>query len=249
MNYKSINTTIVYFFLASGVVLALTQFFLYHTSLPSYFPKIVQFFGLPPKDFPSILANLRDSLHINVIRNSGIILLVLSLFNFLFTKSSPYSSPKDTFFFLLLFNLFNYIFFTNSYICDDSLITCRTADNFVNGYGLRWNVIERVQSFTNPLWLFLIIILYYPLHFLAEPHAAEKFWLILVVLCYTFSVLLVGKLNDYLIRRKQYLALLLMVAVLFSSRAFADFSGFLACFFKINLINRLTIQKCTPSQV
>lgn len=223
MNYKSINTTISYILLVSSFVLAITPFFLYHTDLPSYFPKIVQFLGLPPKDFTSILANLHDSMHINIIRNSGMILFFMSLFNLLFIKFSSYSSPKDVFFFLLVFNVFNYIFFTNSYICDDSLITCRTADNFVHGYGLRWNVIERVQSFTNPLWLFLIIILYYPLHFLAEPHAAEKFWLILVVLCYTFSLLLIWKISHYLIQRKQYIALLLVAATLFSSRAFADF--------------------------
>lgn len=40
-----------------------------------------------------------------------------------------------------------------AWICDDAFITFRTVDNFVNGYGLRWNVAERVQSFTHPLWM------------------------------------------------------------------------------------------------
>src|SRR5262245_8845284 len=31
----------------------------------------------------------------------------------------------------------------------------RTDDNFCNGYVLRWNVDERVQLFTHPLWLFV----------------------------------------------------------------------------------------------
>lgn len=36
---------------------------------------------------------------------------------------------------------------------DDAYITFRTAENLWTGWGLRWNPIERVQSFTSPLWL------------------------------------------------------------------------------------------------
>lgn len=43
-----------------------------------------------------------------------------------------------------------------AWLCDDAYITFRTVDNFVNGYGLRWNVAERVQVFTHPLWMFLV---------------------------------------------------------------------------------------------
>ena len=39
---------------------------------------------------------------------------------------------------------------------DDAYITFRTIDNFLNGYGLRWNIDERVQSFTHPLWLLVL---------------------------------------------------------------------------------------------
>jgi arabinofuranosyltransferase len=42
----------------------------------------------------------------------------------------------------------------NAWVCDDAFIPFRTLDNLVHGYGLRWNVVERVQSFTAPLWLF-----------------------------------------------------------------------------------------------
>lgn len=45
----------------------------------------------------------------------------------------------------------------NAWLCDDSYISFRTADNFINGFGLRWNIAERVQSFTNTLWLFVLI--------------------------------------------------------------------------------------------
>jgi arabinofuranosyltransferase len=43
-----------------------------------------------------------------------------------------------------------------AWVCDDAYITFRTIDNFLHGHGLRWNVAERVQSFTHPLWLILL---------------------------------------------------------------------------------------------
>jgi arabinofuranosyltransferase len=41
-------------------------------------------------------------------------------------------------------------------VSDDAYITFRTVDNFLAGYGLRWNVGERVQTYTHPLWMFLV---------------------------------------------------------------------------------------------
>ena len=54
---------------------------------------------------------------------------------------------------MLLF--FGLIVLTNAWVMDDAYIIARTADNLVNGYGLRWNVSERVQTFTCPLWTLL----------------------------------------------------------------------------------------------
>jgi arabinofuranosyltransferase len=58
---------------------------------------------------------------------------------------------------LVLFLAF-YVFIVvkNLWISDDAYITFRTVDNFLHGYGLTWNTDERVQSFTHPLWLFLL---------------------------------------------------------------------------------------------
>jgi hypothetical protein len=39
-----------------------------------------------------------------------------------------------------------YVLVVNAWVVDDAYITFRTIDNFLNGYGLRWNVAERVQS-------------------------------------------------------------------------------------------------------
>src|SRR5258708_38848078 len=44
----------------------------------------------------------------------------------------------------------------DAWLSDDSYITFRTVDNFVNGYGPVWNVGERVQSYTHPLWMLLL---------------------------------------------------------------------------------------------
>jgi arabinofuranosyltransferase len=43
---------------------------------------------------------------------------------------------------------------------DDAYAAWRTVDNFINGYGLRYNIDVRVQSFTSMLWTFLIALIY-----------------------------------------------------------------------------------------
>ncbi len=48
-----------------------------------------------------------------------------------------------------------------AWLGDDAYITFRTADNFVNGYGLRWNVDERVQTYTHPLWMLVFSTIYF----------------------------------------------------------------------------------------
>lgn len=47
-----------------------------------------------------------------------------------------------------------------AWVSDDAYITFRTVYNFVNGYGLTWNPGVRVQSYTNPLWLFLLSLIF-----------------------------------------------------------------------------------------
>lgn len=43
-----------------------------------------------------------------------------------------------------------------AWLSDDAFITFRSVDNFLNGYGLVWNIGERVQSYTHPLWMLLL---------------------------------------------------------------------------------------------
>ncbi|MCX6056523.1 MAG: hypothetical protein NTZ74_16740 [Chloroflexi bacterium] len=56
------------------------------------------------------------------------------------------------------------IILRRAWIAEDAYITFRTVDNFINGYGLTWNIGERVQTYTHPLWLFLISLFYFITH-------------------------------------------------------------------------------------
>jgi arabinofuranosyltransferase len=49
---------------------------------------------------------------------------------------------------------FAVLFVRTAWVSDDAYITFRTVDNFLNGFGLRWNVDNRVQAYTHPLWMF-----------------------------------------------------------------------------------------------
>jgi len=55
-----------------------------------------------------------------------------------------------------ILSLFAVILIRTAWVSDDAYITLRTIDNFLHGYGLRWNVDERVQTYTHPAWLLLL---------------------------------------------------------------------------------------------
>lgn len=43
-----------------------------------------------------------------------------------------------------------------AWLGDDAYITLRTVENWCSGLGLRWNLVDRVQTFTHPLWMLLL---------------------------------------------------------------------------------------------
>ena len=45
-----------------------------------------------------------------------------------------------------------------AWVSDDAFITFRTVDNALHGHGLRWNPAERVQTYTHPLWMLLLLV-------------------------------------------------------------------------------------------
>lgn len=44
----------------------------------------------------------------------------------------------------------------SAWISDDALVTFRTVENFVAGDGMRWNLADRTQTATHPLWVLLL---------------------------------------------------------------------------------------------
>ena len=58
-------------------------------------------------------------------------------------------------------SVFALILVRTAWVGDDAYFTFRTIDNFTHGYGLRWNVAERVQVYTHPLWMALVAAFYW----------------------------------------------------------------------------------------
>jgi arabinofuranosyltransferase len=52
--------------------------------------------------------------------------------------------------------LFVVVLLRTAWISDDAYITLRVVDNLLQGHGPNWNVGERVQVFTHPLWFLLL---------------------------------------------------------------------------------------------
>jgi arabinofuranosyltransferase len=62
---------------------------------------------------------------------------------------------------ITLISFYVIIVVISAWLSDDAYITFRTIDNFVNGFGLTWNVSERVQVYTHPLWMFFLSAFYF----------------------------------------------------------------------------------------
>ena len=84
----------------------------------------------------------------------------------------------------LLACIFLAVLVRTAWLSDDALITLRTVLNVTHGYGLTFNVAERVQTFTHPLWLFLLTAaylivgnVYYATFALAMAVSLLVFWL------------------------------------------------------------------------
>lgn len=104
--------------------------------------------------------------------------------------------------------------FRCAWICDDAYITFRTVDNFHHGFGLRWNVAERVQAYTHPLWMLLL---------LAAQTVTRSPYISAMALSLALSWTAVGLLLTRLSsdRTKSAMA----VVLLSISRAFVDYSS------------------------
>ncbi|HEY3311588.1 MAG TPA: hypothetical protein VGK00_08120 [Anaerolineales bacterium] len=109
--------------------------------------------------------------------------------------------------------LFGMVLLRSAWITEDAYITLRTVDNFINGYGLTWNIAERVQTYTHPLWMLALSGLYF---FTREAFYTTIFLSLAVSMA---AFLLVEKMLP-----SHNLGAYAGLSVLFLSKAFIDFS-------------------------
>lgn len=77
------------------------------------------------------------------------------------TREQDASWPGERLLVFLFLSFFVLMMVRMAWLSDDAYITFRTVDNFINGYGLTWNVAERVQVYTHPLWMFVVALFYF----------------------------------------------------------------------------------------
>jgi arabinofuranosyltransferase len=109
--------------------------------------------------------------------------------------------------------VFAVVLVRHAWVSDDAFITLRTVRNLLEGDGLRWNLHERVQGYTHPLWMLLLALFY---AFFPDPIGATL--LLSLGLSVATLYLVVFRL------RLPAPAGLLALAVLISSKSFVDYS-------------------------
>lgn len=109
--------------------------------------------------------------------------------------------------------IFAFVFLANSWVGDDAYISFRVSDNLLKGYGPRWNVDERVQVFTNPLWTFTMA---------AAAGLTGEFFYTAVAVSFLFCLAMLWFIWRWLGRTADGW---LVVALLLSSKAFVDYSS------------------------
>jgi arabinofuranosyltransferase len=100
-----------------------------------------------------------------------------------------------------------------AWLDDDAYITFRTVDNVLNGFGLRWNVLNRVQAYTHPLWMFAMT---------AAAAITGEVYYASILLSLVVSLAAVALLTSRITGSVP--AALLAVSVLLLSKAFVDYS-------------------------
>lgn len=112
--------------------------------------------------------------------------------------------------FLLLFLL---VLLRTAWISDDAAITLRTVLNFINGFGPIFNIDERVQAYTHPLWFFIL-----SLGALISGNVFYTTFFLSITVTIISLLLLINNIS-----RNHYVLVLIGLTVVLS-KAFVDFS-------------------------
>jgi arabinofuranosyltransferase len=115
---------------------------------------------------------------------------------------------------VLLIVVSGVVLYRNAWLSDDAYITFRTVDNFINGYGLTWNIVERVQTYTHPLWMFFLSFFYF---------LTREIYFTSIFLSMAVSLVFVVLLTRIIATDTR--EALLGVLLLISSKAFVDYSS------------------------
>jgi arabinofuranosyltransferase len=113
----------------------------------------------------------------------------------------------------MLLLVFALIVLRHGWVVDDAYITLRTVDNLFEGHGLVWNVGERVQAYTHPLWMLLVCCVY---------AITDEFFYSLIVFGTLMSTLALALVSVRLARSEHVGAALVVLATL--SHAFIEYS-------------------------
>lgn len=104
--------------------------------------------------------------------------------------------------------------FTTAWLSDDSAITIRTVLNFIHGYGAVFNIGERVQAYTHPLWFFLLSVVS-----LLTPNPLLAAFICSIGISIGVFMYLIWKIGNYT------WAALLGASLLLLSKSYVDFSS------------------------
>jgi arabinofuranosyltransferase len=118
--------------------------------------------------------------------------------------------------------VFGVIYYFNAYVCDDAFITFRCVDNLVRGHGLVYNVGERVQVFTSPLYALLLSVFYVVVYDRSDvPNPGRIYWLA-ILLSFALSAAALLRLRWAYRSQRGFWGLF---AILLSSQAFVTFTS------------------------
>ena len=100
----------------------------------------------------------------------------------------------------------------NAWVTEDAYITLRTIDHWLQGFGLRWNIGERVQAYTHPLWMLLVTL---PYVVVRDAYAAALITSLAVTAAAVIALVSVARSSGHAVAAVMLLAL---------SRSFIDYS-------------------------
>ena len=110
--------------------------------------------------------------------------------------------------------VFAYVFFRNAWVTEDAFINFRVIENFLSGDGFVWNIGERVQVFTSPLWMLLST------GFVAA--TGEVFYTTIFL---SFGLAALTLCNLYFASSRVPAVFLILATILLLTRCFVDYSS------------------------